>query len=148
MRFVFIDEFVQLVPGKSAHARRTWPADLEIFADHFPGMPVVPGVLLTEMMGQAAATCLEMAEPSPGKAMLVQIRSAAFRRWVRPGEPIEIRAEVKSLQARYAVAACRSEVDGAAAADAELLFSFVDLGAAGGGYRNEPLERYRRDSGG
>jgi 3-hydroxyacyl-[acyl-carrier-protein] dehydratase len=81
MRFVLIDEIVELEPGRTVHARRTWPADLGIFADHFPGMPVVPGVLSTEMMGQAAASCVETVEPPPGKAMLVQIRNAVFRRW-------------------------------------------------------------------
>lgn len=144
MRFVLIDEIVQLDPGRSVHARRTWPGDLEMFADHFPGMPVVPGVLLTETMGQAAASCVEAIEPSPGKAMLVQIRNATFRQWVRPGEPIDVRAEVKSRTGRTATVTCRSEVGGVLAAQAELLFSFVPWEAVGG-HRDEALERYRRD---
>ncbi len=132
MRFLLVDEIVRLEPGQSVHARRTWPGDLEIFADHFPGMPVVPGVLLTETMGQAAASCIESVEPSPGKAMLVQIRNAVFRRWVRPGETIDVRAEVKSRTARTATVTCRSEVGSALAAEAELLFSFVPWDAVGG----------------
>jgi 3-hydroxymyristoyl/3-hydroxydecanoyl-(acyl carrier protein) dehydratase len=121
------------------------PPVLEIFADHFPGMPVVPGVLLTETMGQAAAACIEAAEPSPGKAMLVQIRKATFRRWVRPGEVVDVRAQIQARGKGYATATCRSEVGGVLAAEAELLFSFVDWSALGPGYRNEPLERYLRD---
>ncbi len=131
MRFVLIDDVLELEPGRSVRARRTWSPDLELFADHFPGMPVVPGVLLTESMGQAAAACLEAVEPSPGKAMLVQIRSAVFRRWVRPGELVELRAVVKSLTTRTATVACRSEVGGALAAEADLLFSFVAWSAVG-----------------
>ncbi len=146
MRFLLVDEIVRLDPGQSVHARRTWPVDLELFADHFPGMPVVPGVLLTETMGQAAACCVEAVEPSPGKAMLVQIRNALFRRWVRPGEAIDVHAEVKSRTARTATVVCRSEVGGALAAQAELLFSFVSLDVVGG-YRNDVLERHRRDRG-
>ena len=132
MRFMLIDELIQLDPGRSARARRTWPPDLELFADHFPGMPVVPGVLLTESMGQAAAACLEAVEPSPGKAMLVQVRNAVFRRWVRPGEPVELGAAVKSLTPRTATVACRSEVEGVLVAEAELLFSFVAWSSVGG----------------
>lgn len=132
MRFLFIDEIVALAPGRSVHARRTWPAELELFADHFPGMPVVPGVLLTEMMGQAAAACVEAVERSPGKAMLVRIRDAVFRRWVRPGERIDIHALVKAQADRYATVSCRAEVGGALVAEAELMFSFVAWDAVGG----------------
>jgi 3-hydroxyacyl-[acyl-carrier-protein] dehydratase len=146
MRFVLIDEIVRLDPGRSVHARRSWPAELELFADHFPNMPVVPGVLLTEMMGQAAACCVEAVEPAPGKAMLVQIRNAVFRRWVRPGEPIDVHAEIRSQTGRTSTAACHSEVGGVLVAQAELLFSFVSWDAVGGS-RNEVLERYRRDRG-
>jgi 3-hydroxyacyl-[acyl-carrier-protein] dehydratase len=142
MRFVLVDAVVRLEPGRSVHAQRTWPADLEIFADHFPGMPVVPGVLLTESMGQAAARCVEAAEPKRGKAMLVQIRSAVFRRWVRPGELVDLRAEVKALGPSYATVTCRSETAGSVAAEAELMFSFVPWDAVAapppGGAREEP----------
>lgn len=143
MRFVFVDEIVELEPGKSIRARRVWPADLDVFVDHFPGMPVVPGVLLTEMMGQAAATCVEAAEGAPGKVMLAQIRNAVFRRWVRPGEPVDIEAQVRALRDSFASVACRASVEGAVAAEAELLFSFVPWSTLHAGYRNEALERYR-----
>jgi 3-hydroxyacyl-[acyl-carrier-protein] dehydratase len=144
MSFAFIDEILELDAGRSVRASRTWPADLPLFADHLPGKPVVPGVLLVEMMGQAAASCVEAVEPSPGKAMLVQIRNAIFRRWVLPGEPIEVRAEVRSLGVRHAIVACHAEVEGARAAEAELMFSFISWGEVPG-YRDDALERYRRD---
>lgn len=144
MRFLFIDEIVALEPGRSVHARRTWPAELELFADHFPGMPVVPGVLLVETMGQAAAVCVESVEPSPGKAMLVRIRDAVFRRWVRPGDLIDVHAEVRSRAERFATVSCRATVAGEPAAQAELMFSFVPWETVGAA-PIEPLARYRRD---
>jgi 3-hydroxyacyl-[acyl-carrier-protein] dehydratase len=147
MRFVLVDAIVRLEPGRSVHAQRTWPAELEIFADHFPGMPVVPGVLLTESMGQAAASCVEAAEPSRGKAMLVQIRSAVFRRWVRPGELVDIRADVKALGGSYATVTCRSETGGSVAAEAELMFSFVPWDAVAQRHGKEALERNGNERG-
>ena len=142
MRFVFVDEIVNLEPGRSIRARRTWPADLALFADHFPGMPVVPGVLLTEMMGQVAAICVEAVDPPPGKVVLTQIKNAVFRRMVRPDEPLDVDAEVKLLREKFATVSCRAAVGGEAAAEAELLFSFVPWDSVPG-YRNEALERYR-----
>jgi 3-hydroxyacyl-[acyl-carrier-protein] dehydratase len=147
VRFVFLDEIVQLDPGRSIRAVRVWLPDLDVFADHFPGMPVVPGVLLTEMMGQAAATCVEAAEPAPGKAMLAQIRNAVFRRWVRPAERVDIEAEVKALRPSFASVSCRAKVEGAVAAESELLFSFVPWHTIGESYRNPALERYRSERG-
>ena len=54
MRFVLLDRVISLEPGRSIHAVKTMPEDEELFLDHFPGFPVVPGVLLVEMMAQAA----------------------------------------------------------------------------------------------
>src|SRR5262249_18383080 len=125
---------------------RVFPADLSLFEDHFPGMPVVPGVLLTEMIGQTAALCIEAVENNPGKAMLAQVKNAGFRRWVRPNEVIDIRAEVKALRDTFATVQGRAEVDGALAADAELLLTFVPWSSVPG-YRSDALERYRHDHG-
>lgn len=142
MRFILIDEIVSLVPGTSIHAVKTLPANEELFRDHFPGFPVVPGVLLTEMMAQTAGKCLDAADRERGKAMLVQIRKASFRKWVRPDERVDIYAEISSSAQDYATGACRVAVGGEDVARAELMFSFLPASQLAPGYRDEVLERF------
>jgi NADH-quinone oxidoreductase subunit N len=76
MRFLLVDRILSLVPGERIEAEREVPQDEDYFQDHFPGFPVVPGVLLTESMGQAAAKCLDAQGLARGKAMLARILSA------------------------------------------------------------------------
>jgi 3-hydroxyacyl-[acyl-carrier-protein] dehydratase len=142
MRFVFVDEIVALDPGKSIHVRRTFPPTLELFEDHFPGFPVVPGVLLTETMGQAASTCIEALPTVKGKPMLAQIKAATFRRWVRPGETLDVHAQIKTLRSSFAAVSGRAEHQGVLVAETELLFSFAPLAQFGALPPNRALERY------
>jgi 3-hydroxyacyl-[acyl-carrier-protein] dehydratase len=124
MRYRFVDKIVDLEAGKNIHCQYTWPENLEIFQDHFPGFPVVPGVLLTEMMGQCSALCIESAHTDLASAMLIQIRNAIFRQWISPGVLLDIYADVLSEQAKLARVGVRTEVDSKLTASAELLFTF------------------------
>lgn len=117
-------------------------ADEAVFKDHFPGFPVVPGVLLTEMMGQAAAQCL-LAERLPrGRPMLVQIKSARFRDWVRPDQSVVLTAEIRSSRPEFATANCRAQVEGRQVASAELLFAFLAPDHPASQVKDVVLERY------
>ena len=137
MKFVFVDEVLELVPEKRVLAITKIAQDEPYFADHFPGFPVVPGVLLTEMMGQAAAKCLDVDLKTRGKTVLARIVSANFRGWVGPGETVSLAANIRSLQKRFATADCQAEVDGKRVATAELLFTFVSLEEFPQGFRDE-----------
>ena len=125
MRFILVDRILSLVPGKSATAEKAFSPDEQLFEDHFPGFPVVPGVLLTEMMGQTAAKFLDSDSSKRGKSMLASIRKADFRAWVRPGEVVTMSAEIQSNQPRMATALCTARVGDRKVASAELLFSFL-----------------------
>ncbi|MFL6661581.1 MAG: 3-hydroxyacyl-ACP dehydratase FabZ family protein [Rhizobacter sp.] len=142
MRFVLVDRIVSLVPGDSVVASRTVPPDDDYFEDHFPGFPVVPGVLLTETMGQAAAKCLDAQRSPRGKAMLARILSASFRQWVRPGDTLELRATIVSNEAILATAECQALVAGRAVAQAKLLFSFVPLHTFAPAFKDQVLEDF------
>lgn len=142
MRFIFVDKILELEPGKSIHALKRIGADEDFFQDHFPGFPVVPGVLLTEMMAQTAGKCLDAETKPRGKAMLARINSASFREWVGPDTDAIIHANIRINRENFATANCHIEVDSKKVCSAELLFSFVPLEQFALGYRDEVLESY------
>ena len=142
MRFILVDSILELEAGESILATHEIRSNEDYFRDHFPGFPVVPGVLLTEMMAQAAGKCLDAERATRGKAMLAKIRSASFRDWVRPPARAIIRARVGSNQARFATADCQVEVDGKEVAHADLLFTFLPTEQLAGDYRDSVLEDF------
>jgi 3-hydroxyacyl-[acyl-carrier-protein] dehydratase len=148
LRFILVDCIRELEPGRSVRAEKTLPPDEELFADHFPGFPVVPGVLLAEMMAQAAGKCLDAERRPRGKAMLAQIRSASFREWVRPGETAEIVATIGSSRDDVATARCHVEVAGRTVCSAELLFAFVPNTAFAPDWRDAVLEAFLAEQAG
>ncbi len=142
MRFLLVNRIISLEPGVAIEAEMSLPASEELFRDHFPGFPVVPGVLLTEMMAQAAGKCLNAQRLPRGLAMLGEIRSARFRTWVRPESLIRLHAAIESSRDAFAVARCHAEVDGRKVCSAELLFSFLPADQFAPDYRDDLLQRW------
>lgn len=145
MRFLLVDRILELTPGVSIVAQRTVPENEELFQDHFPGFPVMPGVLLTEMMAQAAGKCLDAERLPRGKPMLAKILSATFRSWVRPGDKTLLYAAIVSNEERYATAECRLEVDGRIAAQARLFFTFLATEQFAPDLRDEVLDKFLKE---
>lgn len=142
MRFIFVDEILEMMPGKTIRALKKIHAGEDFFRDHFPGFPVVPGVLLTEMMAQAAGKCLDAEKKHQGKAMLARINSAKFRDWVRPDQTAIINAEIKTNREKFATATCNIEVMSKKVCSAELFFTFVPIEKFAPDYIDEVLEAY------
>ena len=145
MRFILVDRIAELAPGQQIVAEKRIHPDEDYFRDHFPGFPVVPGVLLTEMMAQAAGKCLDAERRPRGKAMLARIRSASFRKWVGPDEVAIIFATVEKNTEQFATADCRVEINGQVVAQSSLFFSFVKVGEFAADFRDEVLEDYLQD---
>lgn len=142
MRFVLVDRIIALQPGVSVEAEASLPASEELFRDHFPGFPVVPGVLLTEMMGQAAAKCLLADGRGRGSPMLAEIRHARFREWVRPDQVVRLHAEVVRDEEKYVLVRCEGSVAGRKVCSAELMLVFLPASELPADYRDPVLESY------
>ena len=142
MRFILVDEILEMKPGHQVRAAKFISPDEDYFRDHFPGFPVVPGVLLTEMMAQTAGKCLDAENPARGKSMLARITSASFRDWVRPGQTAIIHGDIRTSRPQFATADCRIEIENRIICSAELFFSFVIMEKFSPGYRNEVLEHF------
>jgi 3-hydroxyacyl-[acyl-carrier-protein] dehydratase len=142
MTFLLLDRILQLEAGVSIVAERHIRNDETYFEDHFPGFPVVPGVLLTEMMGQAAAKCLLAAATCAGKPMLASIQDAKFRQWTRPGDRVELRATITQHQPRFASAAGQAWVGEQLVASTKLLFTFIAMTQVAANPRDTVLETY------
>ena len=88
--FIFVDEALALAPGESAECRKVFASEEPFFRGHFPGDPLVPGVILAEALAQTAG----LAAGQPGKAFrLSAIRGMKFLRAVRPNEEILLSAK-------------------------------------------------------
>ena len=93
--FVFVRELVRCDPGNLAEAATSFAADDPIFAGHFPGNPLVPGVILTEALAQTAGIAAASGYPKGSRPLflLSAIKGMKFLRAVRPGEQVDLRAE-------------------------------------------------------
>lgn len=142
MRFLMVDRIIEMAPGESIIAEKALSASEELFRDHFPGFPVVPGVLLTEMMAQAAGKCLNAQRQSHELAVLLEIRSARFRQWVKPGEVARIQAKILSNTPAVARASADISVDGKPICSCELLFAFQPRSSFAADYQDAVLETF------
>lgn len=142
MRFILVDRILELDPGKRIIATKVLPASEELFRDHFPGFPVVPGVILTEMMAQAAGRCLDAEGIHPGRAMLGKINGASFREWVRPDQEISLHATITQNRPTYATAECFGVIEGKKVCSAGLFFVFAPYEILTVGYQDDVLLSY------
>jgi len=147
--FLLVDEAVELEPGVRCVATRTLLADDFWFAGHFPGNPVMPGVLIVEALAQTATLAAASAtaeggaaDAAPGTAagpldgrvgLFAGIDKVRFKRICKPGDTLRLEAEITAVHGPVGRAKVKATVDGQLACRGELMFAIVDAAAIAAG---------------
>lgn len=125
--FLLIDKIVALEEGKKITAIKNVSGNEEFFQGHFPGMPIMPGVLITEALAQAGAVMLLSMEENRGKVgVFTGINNFKFRRQVIPGDVLELNAELMTYRHGMGKAQVKATVDGQVAAAGEISFAVIE----------------------
>lgn len=126
--FLLVDRVLEFEPGKTLVAVKNVTINEPFFQGHFPGHPVMPGVLVIEAMAQAAGLLTQLSEGERTGAdqgdrlyYLVKVDKARFSRIVVPGDQLELRVVQKRLIRRMGQYQCEARVDGKEVASAEIL---------------------------
>jgi 3-hydroxyacyl-[acyl-carrier-protein] dehydratase len=127
--FLLVDRVVSMEPMKTLVAVKCVTVNEPFFAGHFPGHPVMPGVLILEALAQAAALLAKGSmteEPGDKVTYLMGIDNARFRKPVVPGDRIELHVEVVKRKGDIWKEKGTAKVDGETVAEAEFMAILVD----------------------
>src|SRR4029077_6520764 len=128
MRFTLIDRVRDLEPGVRIVAVKNLSLAEENLADHFPGFPVMPGVLMLEAMTQAAAWLVRVSEDfAHSTVILKEAKNVKYANFVEPGQTLVVTAEIIEQDGRDVKVKARGEVDGALTVSAKLVLARYNL---------------------
>ena len=137
MRFRFIDRITQLEPGQHIEAVKHLSGDERYLDDHFPKLPIMPGVLMLETMYQAGLWLVRRTENFAHSVVLLnETRNVKFSGLVQPGQSLVVTADVKNHEGNRTTLVTQGTVDRKVVARARLVVEAFHLG-----------ERYPREQG-
>jgi 3-hydroxyacyl-[acyl-carrier-protein] dehydratase len=124
--FLLVDRVIELEPNLRIRAIKNVTVNEPFFQGHFPGHPVMPGVLVVEAMAQAGGLLTQLSlEAQPDKSeklfYLVKVDNARFNKMVVPGDQLDIEVVLKRMIRNMAQYECSARVDGKIVASAEIL---------------------------
>jgi beta-hydroxyacyl-ACP dehydratase FabZ len=126
--FLLVDRIVELEPDKRIVGLKNVTINEPFFQGHFPGAPVMPGVLIIESMAQVAGVMIYRDLPDKDKKLIyfTGIESAKFRRPVLPGDQLRIEMELLNRRSNFGKMQGRATVDGKLVAEAVVFFAISD----------------------
>ena len=121
--FLLVDQILDFEPGQWAIGRKCVSGNEAFFQGHFPGYPVMPGVLLLEALAQTGAISVLSQPENKGKiALFGGVKQARFKRQVRPGDVVELHTKIVKQHGPVGVASGVAYVDSEVAVQAEITF--------------------------
>ena len=124
--FLMIDEVESFEPGQSATAYKNVDKEEWYFKGHFPGNPIMPGVLIAESLAQTGAVAILSVDENKGKnALFGGIDKMRFKRQVVPGDRLKLEVKIIKRKGPIGVGEAIASVDGKVAAKGELTFALV-----------------------
>src|SRR3984893_18955729 len=135
MRFILIDKIDRLEIGRSAEGHKLISHDEEYFRDHFPGYPIVRGVLLLESLAQLGGRLVEASvRDATGQRVLpvlAKVERARFLQPVRPGDRLDLAIDLLAITEDAARVTGIARVGARQAATAEIMYAMLDVGRGG-----------------
>lgn len=132
MRFVLIDRIVELNRGKSLVAIKNLSLAEEYLADHFPGFPVMPGVLMLEAMTQAGAWLIREQEDFAHSVIVLKLaKTIKYGSFVEPGRSLEVRVEQIAHDEQTTTFKGRGVIDGQTMVQGKLTLQRFNLASGG-----------------
>ena len=123
--FLLVDQVEELEEGKSITATKFVTADEYYFQGHFPGRPIMPGVLQVEALAQAGAIAvLSMPEHKGKLAVFGSIKNARFKRQVVPGDALTLKVTLDRLRSSSGTGLAEAYVGDELASKCEIMFAF------------------------